>query len=127
MNKEDFEAYIAAFNASDFEGFSKYYAEDVEFSLGGRKQLNGPQEIVDFYRGVKEHIKERLEIIDLLVAPDGFAMHNRTTFETIKDWPDFELWPTKVGDIRKIESIILYRVENDLFKSIKSARFVQLS
>lgn len=127
MNREDFETYIAAFNASDFDGFSKYYAEDVEFILGDRKKIRGRQAIVDFYRGVKEHIVEKLEIVDLLVAPDGFAMHSRTAFETIKDWPDFELWPTKKGDIRRVESIILYRVEDGRFKSIKSARFAQLT
>ncbi len=127
MNTEDFNAYIAAFNAGDFDGFAKYYADDVDFILGGRKHLRGRQAIVDFYKQVKAHIREKLEIIDLLAAPDGFAMHSRTTFETVKDWPDFELWPTWAGDMRRIESIILYRVEGDRFKSIKSARFAQLA
>jgi len=126
MTREDFEAYIAAFNASDFEGFSKFYAEDVDFNLGDRKRILGRQGIVDFYRGVKEHIHEELTIVDLLVAPDGFCMHNRTVFTTIKDWPDFELWPTKKGDVRRIESIILYRTDNGRFTSIKSARFKEL-
>lgn len=127
MNKKDFEAYIAAFNANDFDGFSRYYADNVDFFLADRKRLQGRKAIVDFYKSVKEHIKEDLKIIDLLIAPDGFAMHSRTTFEMIKDWPDFELWPTKKGDIRRIESIILYRVKNGLFTSIKSARFAELS
>ncbi len=126
MTREDFEQYIAAFNANDFEGFSKFYAEDVDFNLGDRKHIVGRQGIVDFYKGVKEHIHEELTILDLLVAPDGFCMHNRTRFETIKDWPDFELWPTKKGDTREIESIILYRTKNGRFASIKSARFKEL-
>ncbi|MEN7538283.1 nuclear transport factor 2 family protein [Aurantiacibacter flavus] len=123
MTREDFESYIAAFNANDFEGFSKFYADDVDFTLGGRKHIVGRQGIVDFYRGVKDHIREELTILDLLVAPEGFCMHNRTVFTTIKDWPDFELWPTKAGDVREIESIILYRTQGDRFVSIKSARF----
>ncbi|PQA87602.1 nuclear transport factor 2 family protein [Hyphococcus luteus] len=127
MRREDFEDYIKAFNNADFEGFAKYYADNVEFVLGGRMRLSGRQAVVDFYREVKAHIDEHLEIIDLLVAPDGFAMHSRTTFKTVKDWPGFELWSTKAGDVRKIESIILYRLEDGFFKSIKSARFAQLS
>ena len=34
MTEDDFRTYIAAFNARDFAGFSKYYADDVEFNLG---------------------------------------------------------------------------------------------
>ena len=126
MTREDFESYIAAFNANDYEGFSKFYAEDVDFNLGDRKRIIGREGIVDFYKGVKAHIHEELTILDLLVAPDGFCMHNHTRFETYKDWPDFELWPTKEGDVREIESIILYRTRGDQFASIKSARFKQL-
>jgi hypothetical protein len=58
---------------------------------------------------VFEHIAEELEILDLIVAPDGAALHSRTKFTTIKDWPDFELWPTMVGDVRVVESINMYR------------------
>ena len=75
---------------------------------------------------MKAHIDEELTILDLLVAPDGFCMHNHTRFETYKDWPDFEVWPTKEGDVAEIESIILYRMCVDQFASIKSARFKQL-
>jgi len=127
MTREDFLSYIAAFNANDFDGFSRFYADDVDFNLGDRKRLIGPKAIVDFYREVKAHISEELEILDLLVGDGGFAMHNRTTFRTFADWPDFELWPTKKGDVRQIESVILYRVRDGKFVSIKSARFKQLA
>lgn len=126
MTREDFMAYIDAFNRDDFEGFSSYYADDVEFNLGDRKQIIGRQGIVDFYRGVKAHIREELTILDLVVTPDRIALHNGTVFTTIEDWPDFELWPTMKGDVRKIESINLYTVENDKFTCIKSARYKQL-
>jgi ketosteroid isomerase-like protein len=59
MTEDDFRTYIAAFNARDFAGFSKYYADDVEFNLGDRKQIIGAQGIVDFYTAVFEHIAAR--------------------------------------------------------------------
>ena len=123
MTKDDFRAYLAAFNARDFAGFSKYYADDVEFNLGNRKRIVGPQGIVDFYTHVFEHISESLEVVDLIVAPDGAALHSRTTFTTIKDWPDFELWPTMKGDVRVVESINMYRTANGKITKIKSGRF----
>ena len=123
MTKDDFRTYIAAFNARDFAGFSRFYADDVEFNLGDRKQIVGAQGIVDFYTGVFEHIAEELEVVDLIVAPDGAALHSRTTFTTVKDWPDFEIWPTMKGDVRVVESINMYRTKNGKIVQIKSGRY----
>src|SRR6187399_3302578 len=113
MTEDDFRSYIAAFNARDFTGFSKYYADDVEFNLGDRKQIVGAQGIVEFYTGV----------FDQIVAPDGAALHSRTRFTTIKDWPDFELWPTTVGDVRVVESINMYRTAGGKIVKILSGRY----
>lgn len=123
ISRAEFESYLQAFNNDDFDEFSKFYAEDVEFNLGDRKQIIGRQGIVDFYREVKQHIKEELTIIDLIITPDAIALHNGTVFTTIKDWPDFELWPTMKGDVRKLESINIYRVKDGKFTNIKSARY----
>lgn len=123
MNEDDFRTYIAAFNARDFDGFSRFYADDVEFNLGDRKQIVGKQGIVDFYTGVFEHIAEELEVLDLIVAPDGAALHSRTKFTTIKDWPDFELWSTVKGDVRIVESINMYRTANGKIVKILSGRY----
>jgi len=123
VTEEDFRSHIAAFNASDFNGFSKYYADDVEFNLGDRKQIVGKQGIVDFYREVFDHIDEALEVVDLIVAPEGAALHSRTTFTTIRDWPDFEIWPTVKGDVRVVESINMYRTKGGRIVQIKSGRY----
>jgi ketosteroid isomerase-like protein len=123
MTEDDFRTYLAAFNARDFDGFSRFYADDVEFNLGDRKQIIGARGIVEFYTGVFEHISEALEVIDLIVAPNGAALHSRTTFTTIKDWPDFELWPTYKGDVRIVQSINMYRTANGRITQIKSGRF----
>ncbi len=123
MNEEDFRAYLAAFNAQDFEGFSKYYADDVEFNLGDRKQIIGPQGIVRFYTGVFEHIREELEVLDMIIAPNGAALHTRTKFTTIKDWPDFELWSTMEGDVRVVQSINMYKTAHGKITKILSGRF----
>lgn len=126
MTREDFERYINAFNAGDFEGFSRFYADDVDFQLGDRKHIVGRENIADFYRGVKAHFAEKLTILDLVIAEDGACLHSRTRFETIADWPEFTMWSTKKGDVRTIESIILYKIRDGRFTHIKSARFKEL-
>jgi hypothetical protein len=123
MTEDDFRRYVAAFNGNDFEGFGKFYADDVVFELGAMKRIDGREAILDFYREVKAHIVEVVEPLEVIVTPTRIAMYCRTTFDTFKDWPDFEIWPTKAGDRRVVETIAFYEVENDRFTHIRGARF----
>lgn len=123
MNEDDFRSYVAAFNANDFNGFGRFYADSVVFELGGMKRIEGRENILSFYREVKAHITEVVEPLDVVITPSRIAMHCRTTFETFKDWPDFEIWPTKAGDKRVVETIALYEVDGSRFTHIRGARF----
>jgi hypothetical protein len=123
MTEDDFRRYVAAFNGNDFEGFGRFYADDVVFELGAMKRIDGRDNILNFYREVKAHIVEVVEPLEVIVTPTRIAMYCRTTFDTFKDWPDFEIWPTKAGDRRVVETIAFYEVANDRFTHIRGARF----
>lgn len=123
MTEDQFRSYVAAFNANDFAGFGKFYADDVVFELGAMKRIEGREAILDFYREVKAHIVEVVTPLDVIVTPTRIAMHCRTTFDTFQDWPDFEIWPTHAGDSRTVETIAMYEVAGDRFTHIRGARF----
>jgi hypothetical protein len=123
MTEDDFRGCVAAFNANDFDGFGRFYADDVVFELGAMKRIDGRDNILAFYREVKAHIVEVVEPLAVIVTPTRIAMHCRTTFETFKDWPDFEIWPTRAGDKRVVETIAMYEVNDDRFTHIRGARF----
>lgn len=123
MTEDEFRSYVAAFNANDFEGFGRFYADDVIFELGARKRIDGRENILAFYREVKARITEVVIPLDVIVTPTRIAMYCRTTFDTFEDWPDFEIWPTRAGDHREVETIAFYEVENDRFTHIRGARF----
>jgi hypothetical protein len=123
MTEEQFRSYVAAFNANDFDGFGRFYADEVVFELGAMKRIEGRENILAFYREVKARIVEVVEPLEVIVTPTRIAMYCRTTFETFKDWPDFEIWPTKAGDKRVVETIALYEVDGDRFTHIRGARF----
>ncbi|MEO5707369.1 MAG: nuclear transport factor 2 family protein [Alteraurantiacibacter sp.] len=123
MTEDDFRSYIAAFNADDFAGFGKFYADDVVFELGAMKRIVGRDNILAFYAQVKAHITEVVTPLDVIVTPTRVAMHCRTNFDTFADWPDFEIWPTRAGDHREVETIAMYEVSGDRFTHIRGARF----
>jgi len=123
MTEEQFRSYITAFNANDFDGFGRFYADDVVFELGAMKRIDGRDNILAFYREVKAHIVEVVEPLEVIVTPTRIAMYCRTTFDTFNDWPDFEIWPTKAGDRRVVETIAFYQVADDRLTHIRGARF----
>ena len=123
MTEDQFRSYVAAFNASDFEGFGRFYADDVVFELGAMKRIDGRENILAFYREVKAHIVEVVTPLSVIVTPTRIAMYCRTTFDTFKDWPDFEIWPTRAGDHRVVETIAMYEMEGERFTHIRGARF----
>jgi SnoaL-like domain len=122
MNKQLFGEYIASFNRDDFEGFSKYYADDVVLQLGTRKTLRGRQAIIDFYREVKVRIRESLEIRTVIADDEGLAAEVATEFHALEDWPDFIAGPIRKGESIHIVSWIFYSIVNGRFQSIRSAR-----
>lgn len=125
MTEDDFRQYVAAFNAADFDGFSRFYADDVVFELGSRKRIEGRQGIVDFYRLVRSRIDEEVVPLGLLFGPRNAAMYCRTTFKTLVDWPDYEFGATKAGDVRTVETIAWYELDESgtHFTHIRGGRF----
>ena len=54
MDEEAFRAYIAEFNAANFDALARYYADDVVFSFNGSLTLYGRDAVVEFYRPFRE-------------------------------------------------------------------------
>jgi len=125
MTEEDFRTYVAAFNAADFEGFGRFYADDVVFELGSRKLIVGRENILAFYRDVRAHLDEHIELCGVLIGPRNVAMYCRTTFRTVKDWPDYEFGATVKGDVRHVETIAWYDLDpaGEQFTHIRGGRF----
>jgi hypothetical protein len=126
MTYEDYADYIERFNANDFEGFGRYYADDVVFNLGDKKQIVGRDNILDFYRDVKSKVRETLDILGVCAGPDTLACHVRTEFYALVDWPDFIAGPLKQGDSLNIESLGFYYLRDGKFAQILGARYKTL-
>jgi len=120
-----FEAYLAAFNANDFEGFGAYYAEDVQF-FGQAATLTGRQAVLDFYRGVKARIDERVDLLSFVGGAEMIAAEIRTTLIPLQDWPDFPTGPLVKGAARQSINFALYDLAGGKFRRIRSARFSRI-
>jgi len=121
-NRAWFEAYLAAFNRDDFEGFGAYYADDVEF-FGQAATLTGREAVLSFYRGVKARIDETVDLISFLGSDAMIAAEIRTTLVAREDWPDFPTGALKSGQRRQSINFAFYDIRAGKFSRIRSARF----
>lgn len=122
MTKQDFRDYIAAFNRGDFDGFGRFYADDVVLRLGRKKELHGRDAILDFYRGVLELCEETLTIRDIIADEEGLAAELDTEFKAKVDAPDFIAGPLRKGESIFITSFVHYKIRDGRFARIQSAR-----
>jgi hypothetical protein len=123
MTKDDYADYVARFNANDFDGFGRYYDDDVIFNLGDKKQIVGRENILDFYRDVKSKVRETLEILSVVADGDALAVHVRTEFVGLVDWPDFIAGPLMKGEALNIESLGYYYLRGGKIARILGARY----
>ena len=126
MNAADYADYIDCFNRNDFDGFGKYYCDDVVFVLGDKKRIVGREAILDFYRDVKSKIRETLNILSVVAGPDAMAVHVATEFYALVDWPDFIAGPIMKGEALNIESLGYYYLRDGKFARILGARLKTL-
>lgn len=121
MTKDDVREYIAAFNRKDFDGFGKFYAEDVRLDVG-RFVRNSRAEILDFYREVAKTCDEKLTLRRIVMDEDGVGIELDTEFKALADHPDFVAGPLVPGQSIFITSFIFYTIRDDRFVDIKARR-----
>ncbi|MEO8306629.1 MAG: nuclear transport factor 2 family protein [Pseudomonadota bacterium] len=118
---QTFREYIDAFNRSDFDGFSRLYAPDIDFrGRGGTFQ--GRDAVLDFYRGVKARIRETLFLRHMVIGKRQWVADVVTELHALEDWPDFSTGGFMKGDTRRSQNFIWYEREKGLFQRVRSAR-----
>ena len=127
MTRERYMQYVEWFNAND-PRFIDYYHPDVELELSNQV-IKGAQGILNFYKEVKAHIREKVEITHFVSDATGIAGVMPTEFKVYKDWPkpNFFNRDLKAGEVMRTVSFGMYWVEGGKFKTIKTARYRQIN
>jgi hypothetical protein len=122
LTREQFMEYITLFNAND-PRFIDYYHDDVVLELGGT-DIKTPQGIRNFYAEVKAHIHEQVAVAHFVSDATGIAAELPSEFKVYKDWENgFFKRPLKAGEVLRVVSFVLYRVEAGKFRHIRSSRY----
>jgi ketosteroid isomerase-like protein len=125
VTAQDFRNYIAAFNRDDFEGFGRFYAEDVAFD-GRAASLRSRRDLLAFYRMVKSRIRETLIVHGVVAGDRAIVADVETELHPLEDWLDFPTGPLRRGETIRSQNFIWYDVKDGKFARIRSAHYRKL-
>ncbi|TKD50906.1 nuclear transport factor 2 family protein [Sphingomonas baiyangensis] len=118
-----FRAYMAAFNARDYDALAGYYAEDIVLVIGNGTELRGRRAIVEFYAAVNGATTRTIEIVEALSDGILLSAELRSEFLAVADAPDFTSGPMRKGDRLAINSFAFYDLAGDRYARIRAATF----
>jgi ketosteroid isomerase-like protein len=122
IDEETFRGYIAAFNRNDFDGFGRYYADDIEFE-GRAATLHGRDELLSFYQRVKSRVRETIDIQDIVVGERTVVADLITELHPLEDWTDFPTGPLLKGQMRRSQNFVWYDLAQRRFIRIRAANY----
>jgi ketosteroid isomerase-like protein len=86
FTREDFDAYLRALQAHDYDGFLSFYTEDVLFGVPGTSRTDRTG-IVAMERGLAEAWDWTMRVLQVVVGDDGIAMRAVMEGPVVKESP----------------------------------------
>lgn len=128
MTREDYDRYVAAFNARDYDAVFDFYAERPRLAFFGI-EITSRDELKRFYgflhRFVKETVtverfagSDELAAVEAIVRIEGIA---DLTAEILADNGMAQLFPIKTGEVQEMRQYIHYRLKDGKIESVGCA------
>lgn len=115
MNRADYDRYLAAFNAKDYDGVADFYAEPLDMAFFG-VHITTRQQLKDFYTFLHAHVTESVTVlnfassdtltaVDAIVRVEGIA---DLTAEALSERGLDQFFPINTGDVQEMRQFIFY-------------------
>jgi len=119
--REAFMEYTRAFSNADFDGFSRFYTDDVRCELPSMV-LERREGIVRFYREMFKTVRESLTLHQLVADDAGLAADVTSQFTAVEDAPHFVVAPLKRGEFVRVRVFVHYTLREGKIAHIRVAR-----
>ncbi len=118
MTPNEFLEYIHYFSSKKYDD---YYTDDIILQLP-TQDLVGKQAVKDFYGKMNQYIEETIRVRKVLSEGDTLIAHVVSDFYCIQDWDEFIVKPMKKGEMHRHELLVLYKIRDGKFCSIRAGR-----
>jgi len=128
MNRADYDRYLAAFNAKDYDTVCDFYAEPMNMCFFG-VSLNSRDDMKRFYGFLHAHVLESVRIlnfassdtltaVDGLVRVEGIADLDRATLDA---HGASGLFPIAKGEVQEMRQFIFYTIRDGRIANVECA------
>jgi limonene-1,2-epoxide hydrolase len=112
MTKHEFEIYLRALQAHDYDVIKKYYTDDYRAHFDG--QTFDREGVIAVERKLAELADSSWHVLDVIADENAIAIHAFLEMRFRKDAPqDFALGPFKAGQSIKTRFCGLYKLRGD--------------
>lgn len=128
MTREDYDRYVAAFNARDYDTVFDFYAENPRLAFFG-VEITTRQQLKEFYGFLHTYVKETVTVerfagSDELAAVEGIVRVEGIadlTAETLAERGLDQFFPIRKGDVQEMRQYIHYHLKDGKIESVGCA------
>ena len=119
MTRDDYERYVAAFNARDYDAVFDFYAENPRMAFFGI-EITNRQQLRDFYSFLHQYVRETVVIEKFASSEELAAVEGIVRIEGLRDLTREildangmqQFFPVAQGEVQEMRQYIHYHLEN---------------
>jgi ketosteroid isomerase-like protein len=128
MTREDYDRYVAAFNARDYDAVFDFYAENPRMAFFG-VEITTRQQLKDFYGFLHQYVTETVTVERFAGSDELAAVEGVVRVEGIRDLTAEELqarglgqlFPIALGEVQEMRQYIHYHLKDGKITSVGCA------
>lgn len=128
MNRADYERYLAAFNAKDYDGVCDFYAQPMDMTFFG-VSLRSREDMKGFYGFLHAHVLESVRVLNFASSATLTAVDAIVRIEGVKDLDRATLdangapglFPIKAGEVQELRQFIFYTLRDGKIANVECA------
>jgi len=128
MTREDYERYVAAFNARDYDAVFDFYAENPRLAFFGI-EITTRDQLKQFYSFLHTYVRETVTVERFAGSDELAAVEGIVRVEGIKDLTREELdargmeqfVPIRAGEVQEMRQYIHYHLKGGGIESVGCA------
>lgn len=128
LTRADYDRYVAAFNAKDYDAVADFYVDPPLMTFFG-VEIRSRSALKDFYAFLHDHVQENVRVLNFaasqtLMAIDGVIQVVGTkdlTREALDARGLHGLFPIAKGEMQEMRQFIFYTIENGLIARVECA------
>lgn len=115
MNRADYDRYLAAFNAKDYDAVADFYAEPIQMDFFG-VALRSRDDLKRFYSFLHSYVKESVRVLNFAASDTLTAVDAIVRIEAYRDLTADVLeangcggfFPVMAGEVQELRQFIFY-------------------